>query len=414
MSISSRSTLEKPRVGTSAFGLHWFDDLCLGMIASAFRGARIRVQLWNGLGRTFSDYPPVATLVIRDRATLVRLLAHPALGFGEGYSQGRLTVQGDLAAFLDATNRALAGRPYGRPPQARRASPAAARANVHAHYDLGNDFYRRWLDERMVYTCAYFERPDATLEDAQEAKLDYVCRKLRLQPGDRVIEAGCGWGALAIYMARHYGVSVRAFNISAPQLEYARDRAAREGVADRVTFVDADYRAIDGRCDAFVSVGMLEHVGRAHYETLGHVIDRVLDPAHGRGLLHFIGQNRPMEFNAWIARYIFPGAHAPTLGEALPDVLEPGNLSVLDVENLRPHYALTLRHWRTRFDACAEDIARRFDETFVRTWRLYLAGAEAGFTSGDLQLFQVVFARAADDTAPWTRDALYRGSDDER
>ncbi len=251
------------------------------------------------------------------------------------------------------------------------------------------------------------EGPDATLEDAQLAKLDYVCRKVRLHPGDRVIEAGCGWGALAIHMAKHYGVSVRAFNISGPQLEYARGRAAREGVADRVSFVDADYRAIDEACDVFVSVGMLEHVGRTHYSELGTLLDRVLDRDHGRGLLHFIGRNRPVEFNPWITRHIFPGAHAPTLGEALPEVLEPGNFSVLDVENLRRHYALTLRHWRARYQAREDEVAREFGEYFMRTWRLYLAGAEAGFTSGDLQLFQVVFDRHADDTAPWTRRALY-------
>ena len=402
----SHSDVER-HAGTHALGLGWLDAFCLRQLAEAFRGARIRLRLWDGTTRAMSRDPPVATIVIADRATLVRLLANPALAFGEGYAAGRIEIEGDLVALLDAVARALAGRAFQRAPRAGHASRASARANVHAHYDLGNDFYARWLDARMVYTCAYFETPDATLEDAQLAKLDHVCRKLRLRPGDRVIEAGCGWGALAIHMARTYGASVRAYNISAPQLEYARARAAREGVADRVTFIDADYRAIDGACDAFVSIGMLEHVGRVHYAELGRVIDRVLDREHGRGLLHFIGRNRPMEFNAWIARHIFPGAHAPTLTEILPDVLERSNLSVVDVENLRPHYALTLRHWRARFERCTEDVARQFDQRFVRTWRLYLAGAEAGFTSGDLQLFQVVFGRATDDSAPLTRRALY-------
>lgn len=385
----------------------WLDALCLHQLAEALRGAPVRLGLWDGTIRTLSAGPPLATIVIRDRATLLRLVLNPALAFGEGYATGRIEIDGDLVVLLEAVDRALAGRPYDRRPRAGRSSRAAARANVHAHYDLGNDFYARWLDPRMVYTCGYFETPDATLEAAQIAKLDYVCRKLRLRPGDRVIEAGCGWGALAIHMARQYGASVRAFNISPLQLEYAREQAARAGVADRVTFVDADYRSIDGTCDAFVSIGMLEHVGRDQYADLGQVIDRVLDRGAGRGLLHFIGRNWPMEFNAWIARYIFPGAHAPTLAEVLPDVLERGNLSVIDVENLRPHYALTLRQWRARFERCAEDVARQFDRRFVRMWRLYLAGAEASFASGDLQLFQVVFGRAADNCAPLTRRALY-------
>jgi cyclopropane-fatty-acyl-phospholipid synthase len=290
-------------------------------------------------------------------------------------------------------------------------TPTRARDNIHHHYDLGNDFYRLWLDERMVYTCAYFEDPDASLEAAQVAKLDLVCRKLRLQPGDQVIEAGCGWGALAIHMAREYGATVRAFNISAPQLAYARERAAAAGVADRVTFVESDYRAIDGRCDAFVSVGMLEHVGRYQYGEVGRVIDRTIDPRHGRALVHFIGRNRPMPFNSWIARHVFPGAYPPSLGEVLPGLSEAVNLSVLDVENLRLHYAGTLRHWLDRFEGHADEIAKQFDESFVRTWRLFLAGAEASFSTGDLQLFQITLARAADNDVPATRAFLYEAPD---
>ena len=155
----------------------------------------------------------------------------------------------------------------------------SARRHIHHHYDLGNDFFRLWLDEAMVYTSAYFEQAGMGLEEAQQAKLDYVCRKLELQPGDRVIEAGCGWGALAIHMAKHYRATVRAYNISSEQLVYAREEAARHGVTDRVTFIDGDFRSITGECDAFVSVGMLEHVGSAEYQALGEVIDRVIDGA---------------------------------------------------------------------------------------------------------------------------------------
>jgi cyclopropane-fatty-acyl-phospholipid synthase len=338
------------------------------------------------------------------------LLLHPALAFGEAYTAGRVSVD-HLSAFLESTNRALAGRPYQwHAPRFPRISRRASADNVHAHYDLGNDFYRLWLDDAMVYTCAYFERPDATLEQAQRAKLDLVCRKLRLKPGERVIEAGCGWGALAIHMAREYGVLVRAFNISRPQLEYARKRAAAAGVSDRVSFIESDYRSIDGRCDAFVSVGMLEHVGRRQYAELGGIIARALDGRHGRALVHFIGRNRPMPMNSWIARHVFPGAYAPALGEVLPGLCETVDLSVLDVENLRLHYAQTIRHWRARFERHAAVIAECYDEAFVRTWRLYLAGAEASFVTGDLQLFQVTLARATDNDVPWTREAIYRSA----
>ena len=164
-------------------------------------------------------------------------------------------------------------------------------ANVGHHYDLGNDFYRLWLDRRMVYTCAYYATPEMSLDEAQEAKLDLVCRKLRLRAGERVVEAGSGWGALALHMARHYGVSVRSFNLSHEQVAYAREWARKDSLDDRVEFVEDDYRNVSGRYDAFVSVGMLEHVGPAHYEALGEVIDRSLPPDRGRGLLHFIGRD---------------------------------------------------------------------------------------------------------------------------
>jgi cyclopropane-fatty-acyl-phospholipid synthase len=405
-SVPSAST-----AGLSAFSepvLRRLDSWCLDRLATAFAGAPMRLQLWNGTSVALSDGPLLGVLTIADRKTLVRLVARPPdLAFGEAYASGQLSVQGDLAALLGATNVALAERWPARDPR-RPASPsrAVARHNVHTHYDLGNDFYRLWLDDGMVYTCAYFERPEATLEEAQRAKLDYVCRKLQLEPGERVIEAGCGWGALALHMARHYGVSVRAFNVSEPQLEYARARARDEGLDRQVQFVNADYRSIDGRCDAFVSIGMLEHVGQRHYSALAEVLHRVLDPEHGRGLLHFIGRSFPRPFNRWTSKYIFPGAYAPALSEVVP-ALEDHGLTVFDVENLRPHYARTLQHWRTRFDQHADAVSEMFDDRFVRIWRLYLASAEAGFLSGDLQLFQLAFGRAHDDTRAWTRGALY-------
>jgi cyclopropane-fatty-acyl-phospholipid synthase len=203
-------------------------------------------------------------------------------------------------------------------------------------------------------------------------------------------------------MARQYGARVRAFNISKEQLAFARERAEREGIADKVEFIEDDYRDVQGRCDAFVSVGMLEHVGLPDYETLGRVITRTL-ATHGRGLLHFIGRNRRAPLNPWIRKRIFPGAYAPTLREVFEHVLEPSAFSVLDVENLRLHYAMTLEHWRQRFEGAAATVTAMFDDEFVRAWRLYLTGSEASFSTGSLQLFQVVFARGQSNEIPWTR-----------
>jgi cyclopropane-fatty-acyl-phospholipid synthase len=386
-----------------------FDHWAASRLAKVLRGAAIRIELWDGYATPCGQAPPVATIQVRDRHTLTRLLMQPALEFGEAYAEGRMTVDGDLVALLESANRALCGRPY-QPNRhvPRVASADTAKSNVHVHYDLGNDFYRLWLDQSMAYTCAYFPTPDAPLESAQRAKYERICRKVELRPGDRVIEAGCGWGGLALHMARHHGVTVRAFNVSGEQLEWARRRARDEGLADRVTFIDRDYRFIDGVADVFVSVGMLEHVGPHEYRAFGAVIDRSLDREHGRGLLHFIGRHRPQPFNPWITKYIFPGAYAPTLAEVCPEVFEPQELAIVDVEDLRRHYILTLRHWLERFERHADEVGRRFDESFVRTWRLYLAGAQASFLSGDLQLFQILFTRPAHATSAWTRDEWAR------
>lgn len=376
----------------------------------------LRLVLWNGEEVALGDAPPaVLRLVLRDRGALYKLLTDPALHFGDLYSVGRLEVEGDLVHFLELAYRVIADSPQPgllkrlqslvqhspRPNTLRR-----ARQHIHHHYDLGNAFYSLWLDHEMQYTCAYFREPSMTLEQAQLAKLDHVCRKLRLKPGEHVVEAGCGWGGLARYMARHYGARVRAYNISHEQVMYARERAAAEGLADRVEYIEDDYRNIRGEYDAFVSIGMLEHVGIDNYRTLGDVIHRALKP-HGRGLIHSIGRNQPGLMNAWIEKRIFPGAHPPSLKEMM-DIFEPNEFSVLDVENLRLHYAKTLHHWLARFEGNAGKIEQMYDSAFVRAWRLYLAGSIAAFTTSSLQLFQVAFARPQLNDLPWSRSHLYQ------
>jgi len=371
----------------------------------------VGLRLWNDPADAEAPSGSAGDLIVGDRRALLGLMVNPELYFGEAYMAGRLHVRGELAPILEALCRV-------RPPQptwidrwrtrlARPNSLPSSRRNVHHHYDLGNDFYRLWLDDQLVYTCAYFPEPDATLEEAQRAKLDLVSRKLQLRPGDRVIEAGCGWGALALHMAREYGVEVKAFNISREQIAYARDRAAREGLAGRVEFIEDDYRSVAGRFDVFVSVGMLEHVGRAHFRSLGEVIRRTLDPQRGRGLLHFIGRDAARPLNAWIRRRIFPGAYPPTLAEVADHVLSPFAQSVLDVENLRLHYARTLAHWSRRFAAAGGPVSAAHGESFRRAWELYLAGSEAAFATGWLQLFQVTFAPSEAAPPYWTRANLY-------
>jgi cyclopropane-fatty-acyl-phospholipid synthase len=343
------------------------------------------------------------------------VITDPMFQFPEMYSAGRLAIDGALEELtieifgaIQRSGRRLTplmrAMSWIRWP--RKTTLRAAKQNIHHHYDVGNEFYSLWLDREMAYTCAYFPRPEASLEEAQIAKFDHVCRKLRLKPNMFVIEAGCGWGGLALHMARHYGVRVRAYNISHQQILYARQKAEQEGLAERVEFVEADWRAIEGTCDIFASIGMLEHVGPRNYRSLGKLIDRVLKPG-GRGIIHTIGQNEALPASPWIERRIFPGGYPPALSEMMR-IFEPNGFSVLDVENLRLHYAQTLRHWLSRYEQSLPRIRTMFDEKFVRMWRFYLAGSVAAFVTGSYQLFQVVFNRAMDNDVAMTRDYLYR------
>jgi len=356
--------------------------------------------------------PIVATVRFQDRPALLSLAKDPDRGFGDAYSAGRVEVDGDLVRSLECVYLSRSGISRWRKfllgkwlDWLQNNTRRGSRTNIQHHYDLSNDFYRLWLDERMLYTCAYFPTLEASLEAAQEAKMEMVCRKLRLRPGETVVETGCGWGALAIYMAQHYGVRVKAFNISHEQITYAREWAKREGLTGKVEFIEDDYRNLSDKFDVFCSVGMLEHVGRNHYHEFSRVIRRAIGDT-GRGFLHYIGRNSARPLNAWIRERIFPGGYPPSLRESM-DVFEPQNFSVLDVENLRMHYAKTLEHWLARFESSFDTVVRMKGLEFARAWRLYLCGSVAAFRTGSLQLFQVLFAGSRSPFIVWTREHLY-------
>ena len=323
---------------------------------------------------------------------------------------GRLDVRGPLEPVVEALSR-LSLTPSWRARLARMVaipnSLRAARDNVHHHYDLGNSFYQQWLDQELVYTCAYFERPELSLDEAQRAKLDLVCRKLQLRPGDTVVEAGCGWGALALFMARHYGVRVKAFNLSTEQLAFARDRAASEGLTDRVEFIDDDYRNVRGTYDVFVSVGMLEHVGLAHLHTLADVLGRTLRRDGGRGLLHFIGRDTPVS-----AQPLDPPSHLSGRVHPYPGGShQPRPRAVGHVGRRRREPAPALCPdaglWASRYDAARDSVRERYGDEFARAWELYLAGSQAAFASGWMQLFQIVFSPRESVPPFWSRSDIY-------
>ena len=369
----------------------------------------VRLSLWDA-----ADVAPrdgTVAMRILDRKALWQLVVNPDLHFGDLYSAGRIEVRGDLLPLLleayryTEKNTAI-GQLVAR---GRQLAPdlSESKRNIHHHYDIGNDFYKLWLDrEALQYTCAYFADPAMTIEQAQQAKMHHVCRKLEFKAGERVVEAGGGWGGFALFMAKNYGVRVRSFNISKEQIAYSREWAKRLGLDGQVEFVEDDYRNLTGTYDAFVSIGMLEHVGKGNYKDLGALMSRALTP-EGRGLVHSIGRDAPALMNAWIDKRIFPGAYPPTLREMM-DMFEPNKLSVLDVENIRLHYAKTLEWWLQRYEQNIDAVRAMFDETFVRAWRLYLTGSIVAFVIGKLQLFQVLYARTGAKNVPWTRAHVYR------
>jgi cyclopropane-fatty-acyl-phospholipid synthase len=392
-----------------------FEKQILMSVLRLFGAPAVRVELWDGAQIVPRGASVQVGFCIKDRATLWRFLRNPGYYLPEDYSLGRIDLLGEPVALLHELLSARV-KVNATPSLQRfvlehlgrssRNTRHRSRDNIHKHYDLGNEFYRLWLDEELVYTCAYFADPAFSLEEAQRAKMDLVCRKLDLKPGERVLEVGCGWGGLARHMARNFGVTVRAYNISHEQVVEARRRAQMEGLDRQVEFIEDDYRAANGTYDAFVSVGMLEHVGIAHYRQLSDVIHRTLTPG-GRGLLHSIAQNRNEALNSWIQRRIFPGAYPPSLRQMLT-VLEPYSFTVLDVENLRLHYAKTLEHWLARFEGNVDRVSVMFDRDFVRTWRFYLTCSLAAFRSDSLQLFQVLFTRQGNNApVSWTRLPWY-------
>lgn len=356
-------------------------------------------------------------IALADPSLPRRMLLNADLALGEGYVEGGLRVE-DLRGFMDVAARASeagddvpALRLYKRVARTRQAlaprlSAGAARRNVAHHYDLSPALYDLFLDAERHYSCAYFERPGMGLEEAQRAKVDHIARKLLLRPGLRVLDVGCGWGSLALRLARVHRVHVTGVTLSEEQLAHARERAAREGLSDRVEFRLQDYRRVPERFDRVVSVGMFEHVGQAAWPAYFEAVRERLAP-DGVALIHTIGRNGPPgNVSPWIRRYIFPGGQIPALSEMMA-VVERARLVNCDVEVWRMHYAETLRHWLARFEARADEAERLYDARFVRMWRWYLAGCEANFRRHRQVVFQVQLARSR-DVVPITRSYMHR------
>jgi cyclopropane-fatty-acyl-phospholipid synthase len=393
------------------------------MLLSRLLGPFIRVgQLTvidaHGVRHVFGfEEAPAVTIRLHDPSLHWRMALQPELCAGEAYMAGTLTVEdASIYDFLDLVGRNLAAvgqcalkGPFGRfKPLLRRVrqfNPVRrARHNVAHHYDLSGELYDLFLDQDRQYSCAYFRSPEDNLETAQLQKKQHIAAKLLIKPGMRVLDIGCGWGGLALYLADRLGANVTGITLSEEQLKTAKARATEVDLAHQAQFYLRDYRQENGTYERIVSVGMFEHVGVNHYDTFFRRIRENLTQ-DGIALLHTIGRYRgPGSTSTWLQKYIFPGGYSPALSEVMASI-ERSGLWVTDIEVLRLHYAETLRHWRQRFLANRERIKALYDERFCRMWEFYLAGAEMCFRHGNSVVFQIQLAKQR-DRAPPVRDYM--------
>lgn len=383
------------------------------LISGVYRTRPVRVRLPDGRELAGpAPGEPELTIVLRDLPTVARIAANRELALGEAYVDGGLAVEGgDIYAFLDLTAAELSGRSRRGPGPGWRLrrlleqsnDRLRARRNVHHHYDLTVDFYRLFLDEDLQYSCAFFEHPEQSLDEAQTAKKRRIARKLLLRPGDRVLDIGCGWGGLGLALAAA-GARVTGVTLSSEQHRLANQRAAARGLADRAGFRLQDYRDLDDRFDRIVSVGMFEHVGVPNYQAYFDTVARLLED-DGVALIHSIGRkDGPSRTQPWIRKHIFPGGYIPALSEVLP-AIERSGLWLTDVEIWRLHYADTLKAWRERFLARRAEAAALYDERFCRLWEFYLASSEVAFRRFGHMVFQLQLAKRQ-DAVPLGRDYL--------
>lgn len=369
------------------------------------------LRLWDGSSEIYGQGEVKFKIIFNEPIPKSNIINDPSLTLGEAYMTKEIDIEGSVQEVIESLYNNKESFLCNSDKYASLLKMATnniknSKENIEFHYDIGNDFYKLWLDDTMTYSCGYFKSKDDTLTRAQKNKVEHIIKKLDLKEGETLLDIGCGWGELIISAAKQYKVKAMGITLSSEQLSKVNERIKNEGLSDLVEVQLVDYRELKNRkFDKIVSVGMLEHVGQDHLSEYFRVIDNLLND-NGVSLLHcitgIVGGN-----NTWIDKYIFPGGYVPAITELI-NCMSERNFDVIDVENLRLHYGRTLEHWAENFENALPEIRETKDETFIRMWRLYLNACAASFNCGNINIHQFLFNKGVNNDLQWTRDYIYK------
>ncbi|GIM29523.1 SAM-dependent methyltransferase [Clostridium polyendosporum] len=371
-----------------------------------------QVQFWDGEVARYGGEKSKFKIVFNESIPKIDFIKDPSLAFGEGYMAKKIDIEGNLQEVVQSLYNNTKSFLHHHDMYAKVINMISnnikrSKDNVHYHYDIGNDFYKLWLDETMTYSCAYFKSPDDTLTQAQKNKVDHILNKLALKEGHTLLDIGCGWGELIITAAKKFKVKSTGITLSLEQFNKVKERIKIEGVNDLVEVRLVDYRELkDIKFDRVVSVGMVEHVGKEYLSEYFSTVNKLLKE-DGLSLLHCITSVQEGTTNSWISKYIFPGGYIPAVKELLCHMSEE-KLHLIDAESLRRHYGRTLECWARNFEDSLSEIKKTKDETFIRMWRLYLNSCAASFNCGNIDIHQFLFTKDVCNNLPWTREYMYK------
>ncbi|NRT34989.1 cyclopropane-fatty-acyl-phospholipid synthase family protein [Clostridium beijerinckii] len=372
----------------------------------------VEIKFWDGTTEKYLEGESVFKIIFNEPISKADIIKNPSLAFGEGYMTKKVDIEGSVKkaiesiynnkdSFLNNSNM------YSKLLRKASNNIKHSKENIEFHYDIGNDFYKLWLDDTMTYSCAYFKTPSDSLTQAQKNKVLHILNKLDLKEGETLLDIGCGWGELIISAAKEYNVKATGITLSSEQFAKVKEKIDNENLNNLVDVQLVDYREFkDRQFDKIVSVGMLEHVGKDHITEYFNTIDRLLNDK-GLSLLHCITSVTEGGNNTWIDKYIFPGGYVPSVSELIFSMSDK-NFNVIDVENLRLHYEKTLEHWASNFENALPEIRKTKDETFIRMWRLYLNACAASFNSGNVHIHQFLFGKGVNNNLHWTREYMYK------